>query len=228
MKKIKLIIFDWDDVFTLGSKKGYFKCYHETLKQLGIHLNSKEEEKRIRAKWGQTHREELAELLKENPELLDQACEVYEKKLFGDTFVECLELVRGSKELLERLSKKYVLTIATGLHSKLFYHQIVPKFGIPDVFSTVISAYDIDNPSKQKPSSFIANKILKEHKVLPDEAVLVGDAKNDVLMAQSTHITPIVVLTGHLTGEEAEQLGVEHIVSDVTKIEEILDKLNFS
>lgn len=38
---IKLIIFDWDDVFTLGSKEGYVYWLHETLVKLNIHLDPK-------------------------------------------------------------------------------------------------------------------------------------------------------------------------------------------
>lgn len=32
----KLIIFDWDDVIILGAKKGYYRCYEETLNELGV------------------------------------------------------------------------------------------------------------------------------------------------------------------------------------------------
>ena len=35
---LKLIAFDWDDVFTLGSTKGYLQCYHETLIEIGVEL----------------------------------------------------------------------------------------------------------------------------------------------------------------------------------------------
>jgi len=43
----KLIIFDWDDVIILGAKKGYYNCYKNTLKELGIVLDEKEIDKRI-------------------------------------------------------------------------------------------------------------------------------------------------------------------------------------
>ena len=33
---IKLLIFDWDDVITLGSKEGYYQCYRKTIKEFGI------------------------------------------------------------------------------------------------------------------------------------------------------------------------------------------------
>jgi beta-phosphoglucomutase-like phosphatase (HAD superfamily) len=44
---LKLIIFDWDDVFTLGSKEAYMSCLHETLRDLGISLDPTEEHQRI-------------------------------------------------------------------------------------------------------------------------------------------------------------------------------------
>ena len=61
-RKIKLIIFDWDDVFTLGSKEGYYACYHQALEGVGVQLKPEKERKRILTKWGQSHREELKEL----------------------------------------------------------------------------------------------------------------------------------------------------------------------
>lgn len=226
MSKIKLIIFDWDDVFTLGSKDGYFKCYHETLEELNVHLSPEEEKKRILVKWGQPHREELRELLKEKPELLDQACDIYEKKLFGNTFVDCLSLVPGAIELLYYLNKKYILAVATGLNSTIMKERVIPKFKVPNVFSQIISTYDIEDPKNHKPSPFIANEILKHHGVLPDEALLVGDAENDVLMAQSANIIPVVVLTGHLNKEEAKKLNVKYIIDNVTKINKVLEEIN--
>jgi hypothetical protein len=63
---IKLIIFDWDDVFTLGSKEGYFACYHKAINDVGVFLSPEEEHKRILAKWSKSFREELKELLKEH------------------------------------------------------------------------------------------------------------------------------------------------------------------
>ena len=226
MSEIKLIIFDWDDVFTLGSKDGYFKCYHETLEELEVHLSPEEEKKRILTKWGQPHREELRELLKEKSELLDQACVIYEKKLFGNTFTDCLSLVPGVIELLNRLNQKYILAVATGLNSTIMKERVIPKFKVPNVFSQIISTYDIEDPKNHKPSPYIANEILKKHGVLPGEALLVGDAENDVLMAQSANIIPVVVLTGHLIKTEAEQLNVKYIINDVTQIEKVLDELD--
>ena len=223
---IKLIVFDWDDVFTLGSKEGYFKCYHETLVELGVHLEPEEEKKRILAKWGKPHREELRELLKEHAELLDKSCEIYESKLFGNTFIDSLGIIPGTIKLVEKLSKKYILCVATGVNPEILKDKVIPKFNFPNVFKQIISSYDIGDVEKQKPHPYMVEQILKTQKVKPHEAVLVGDAKGDVTMARDAGLLPIVVLSGHLSKREAEELKVKYIIKDVTHLEHVLAELN--
>jgi phosphoglycolate phosphatase-like HAD superfamily hydrolase len=221
---IKLIIFDWDDVFTQGSTEGYYKCYHEAVVGVGVHLEPEVEKQRIGAKWGADHREEIAELLKEHPELVDNACELYEEHLFGDTFVDCLSVLPGSQELLSRLSKKYKLAVASGVHPKLLKERIMGKFNIPEVFSEIITAYDLDDPLKAKPHPHIAEEIMRRQNIATSETIMVGDAKNDVLMARNAGIEPVVVLTGHLSRQEADDLKVQNIIENVTRLETVLDK----
>jgi phosphoglycolate phosphatase-like HAD superfamily hydrolase len=219
---LKLIVFDWDDVITLGAKEGYFKCYHETLIELGVNLEPEEEKRRILAKWSKPHREELKELLKENPNLLDKACRIYEKKLFGDTFVNSLSLVPDANELLLTLKKKYTLCVATGQHPKILKERVMPKFGIPNVFTQIISTYDVDDPEKHKPHPHILYSIMEKQEVSSTETIFVGDARSDVLMARAAHVEPIVVLTGHLNRSEAEKLRVKYIISDVTGLKDLI------
>ena len=45
-------------------------------------------------------------------------------------------------------------------------------------------------------------------------------------MAYNAHVTPVVVLTGHLERKEAEELKVEYIIENITHIETVLDKIN--
>ncbi|HVF69942.1 MAG TPA: HAD family hydrolase [Xanthomonadales bacterium] len=219
---IKLIVFDWDDVFTLGSKEGYFKCYHEALKGVGVHLEPEEEKKRILAKWSKPHKEELKELLKEHPELVNKACKIYEEKFFSGIYVDHLSLVEGSRELLERLSKKYILAIATGANPHVLKDEVFPKFSIPDVFSQILYTYNIDDPEMHKPHPYMLTKIMNKQKAHQRETIFVGDAKTDVQMAQAANVTPVVVLTGHLNKKEAEELGVKYVIGDVTQIEKVL------
>lgn len=223
---VKLIIFDWDDVITLGSKGGYFKCYHETLVELGIFLEPDEEKRRILAKWSKPHREELRELLKERPELLDEACTIYESKLFGDAFVNELRVRDGTIELLNKLHSEYILCVATGMAPKILQDVVIPKFNIPNVFLQIVSTYDIDDVDKQKPHPYMLEQILTTQDISPNQAIFVGDARTDVIMARKAKVEPIVVLTGHLSKKEAEDLKVKYIIDNVIQLPRILNKLN--
>jgi HAD superfamily hydrolase (TIGR01509 family) len=222
---IKLIIFDWDDVFTQNSIKGYYKCYHEALKGVGITLSPDEEDKRIKAKWGSGHKAQLEYLLKEHPELVTEAVEIYQENFFGDTFVDCLTVIPGAQGFLKRLAQNYILTIATGAHPKFIKDRLFPKFHIPDVFSQVLTIYDIDDLAHAKPHPYMANKILEAQNVKPEHAVLVGDAASDMQMAWNAGVEPIAVLTGHLNRQEAKKLGVKHIIENVILLEPELKKL---
>jgi phosphoglycolate phosphatase len=225
---IKLIIFDWDDVFTQGSIAGYYKCYHEALKGVGITLSPEEEDKRIKARWGSGHKTQLEELLKEHLELVPRAVSIYRENLFGDTFVDCLTILPGSQEFLSDLAKRYKLAIATGAHPKILKERLLPKFNIPDVFTEIITIYDLDDPVHAKPHPFMANKIMKNLGLSPAETVLVGDAETDMEMARNAKVEPIAVLTGHLNRQQAEKLGIKHIIDNVTLVEAELERIKAS
>lgn len=223
---IKLIIFDWDDVFTQGSINGYFKCYSETLKTIGVDMPLDEQKRRIMPNWGKPHQPSIKALLKENPHLINKANKLYEKNLFGAPYLNSLTIIKGIIPFLKDLSKKYKLAIATGSHPKLLKEIVMKKFSIPNVFSVILTAYDLDDPKKTKPHPHSILEIIKKVGVSKKETVMVGDAKSDVLMALAAKVIPIVVLTGHLNKKGAENLGVNFIVKDVTKIEKVIEKIN--
>ncbi len=218
---IKLIIFDWDDVIIFGAKEGYYNCYKKTLKELAIVLDEKEIDKRIENTWGNIDRI-LSELLKENSNLIEKAGKVfYDKEFYGDTFVDSLKEMQGVNELLIRLKEKYKLAVASANKLDMIKDKIMPKFNIPNVFDQIVTAGDAP-AGKSKPDPYMLQLILKTQGVSNKETIFIGDAMNDVLMAKNAGVEPVVVLTGVLSKTQAEALGVKHILSDVTKIEEIL------
>lgn len=222
---IKLIIFDRDDVITIGSKEGYFACYRKAINSVGIYLTPEEEYRRILLKWGKIYKEEIKSLLIEYPELVEKATKIYEKVFWGDIFINNLKIISGTNQLLLRLKKKYLLAISTGNETKMIKEKIMTKFKIPDVFSELISSCDIENQKKTKPHPYMLKVIMTKLKVSPEETILVGDAIGDVIMAKNAKVTPIVVLTGQLSKQKAQELGVKYIVNNVTEIEQILRKI---
>lgn len=223
---IKLIIFDWDDVFTHGATEGYFACYHGALQKINVFLEPEEEKKRIKAKWGATIPEEFAELLMEKPELVDRGVEEFTKLMMGDTFVNHLKVVGDSPQLLKRLSTKYLLAIASGVNPQVLREKIFTKFSFPNVFKEIITVYDLDDPEHAKPHPYMPQEIMRKLNISPEETILVGDARGDMLMARSAGVIPVAVLTGHLNRQEADKLGIKHIIENVTKLEDVLSLLN--
>jgi HAD superfamily hydrolase (TIGR01509 family) len=223
---IKLIAFDWDDVITRGAKDGYFACYHQALLGVGVHLDPDEEHKRILAKWSKPHTEELAELLKEHPELVEEAAKFYEEHLFGDTYVNAQTPIAGINELLKRLKDKYILTVATGAHPRILKEKVIPRFKIPDVFAEIVSSYDIKDPEKRKPHPFIIQKMMTDQNISPAETVFVGDARSDIEMARAANVIPVAVLSGHMSKEDTDDLKIEYVIPDVTHLEGVLEKIN--
>ena len=223
---IKLIIFDWDDVFTQGSIKGYYRCYHEALLGVGATLDPDEVDKRIKAKWGAGHKAQLEYLLQEQPALVDKAVEIYQQHFFGDTFVDCLTVIPGAQAFLSDLAQRYKLAVATGSHPGILLKRLFPKFQIPDVFAQIMTIYDLDDMVHAKPHPFMAEKIMKTQGMTPAETTLVGDAVTDMQMAWSANIEPVAVLTGQLDRAQAEALGVRHIIERVTELESELGKFS--
>lgn len=98
----------------------------------------------------------------------------------------------------------------------------MPKFNIPHVFKEIVSVYTLPDPKYAKPHPKSAELILTKLGYSAEQAVVIGDAANDVKMAQAAGIQPVVVLTGHLTRHQAEELGVEDIIENVLNIESAL------
>jgi phosphoglycolate phosphatase len=219
----RLIIFDWDDVLTLGSKEGYFACYFEALKAVGVRMDEREARRRILAKWGSPHRIEIESLLREQPQLVDAACEAYRRHFARGTFLSQLRLPGDIPGLLERLRKSHTLAVATGQHPEFLKHTVIPTFNIPDVFSVIITAYDVPDRSFSKPHPWMIERILEITGIPRDEALMVGDARQDMEMARNAGVRAAAVLTGHLSRKEALEMGVDGILDTVLDLEEFLE-----
>ncbi len=221
---LKLIVFDWDDTFTLNSVEGYMACYTAAMHEIGQDRDYETVYKSARRFWGQPHEATFADLLNDTPELVQKACEFYEKHLFGGTYVSKLGIVNGAKDCIEDLSKSYKLAICTGAHPKVLKDTMV-RFGIPDIFETILSSYELDDASLAKPNSYMLEYVMNQTGCTPTETIMVGDGDNDVEMAQNAGVTPVTVLTGHLTEQEAQEMGVKHILPDIGHLDEAIEKI---
>jgi phosphoglycolate phosphatase-like HAD superfamily hydrolase len=167
----------------------------------------------------------MANILRDTPQLVPAATEVYEKLLYNGTFVNGVEAVAGTPELLTKLKGRYALALATGCPRQLLTETLMPKLGIPNIFDMIITSDEVE-PEQVKPSAFMLDTIMSRLGYKPDETIMVGDAVNDVLMAQNAGVEPVVVETGHLNRYRAEKMGVQHVIPDITHLGTLLDKMH--
>lgn len=218
---IKLVIFDFDGVIITGSNEGYFRCYHKALEKVSVRLEPAEERERILGIWGKGYKPQLEYLLKEHPNLLPKAIKAYESCYYSPIFSKDIRLVSGAYEVLRKLSEEYTLVIVSGMMRKTL-DGLLKQFKLAGFFKAVFSSDEIINPDDKKPAPFMLNKVVNELSISKEETVYIGDASSDIAMANNAGITPIVVLTGHLTKTEAEDLKVKYVISDITYLKPIL------
>ena len=218
---IKLIIFDWDDTIVLGAKEGYYDCYRGALKAVGVRLDEKTLIRRIKKRWGKKHQIEIKGLLKEYPDKVSAAIKEFKHLSFGTTFFNQLKFLPGTRKLLKDLEKKYILAVVTGSDlQRMRLSQGRLKLG--STFKQIVSSHNIKDPKKTKPHPYMVKLILEKQRVKPEEALLVGDSRQDILMAKAAGLRTVAVLTGHLTKKEAKDLKVDKIIPDVTYLKTFL------
>lgn len=220
---VKLIVLDWDDCIVQGSSEGYYACYADAIRENAIEVDSGTLIRQVRALWGRPHRDVIASIIGATHPQLDSVVHAYEGLIFTDTFSRNLSLVPGSKEALLVLKKNYALAVATGIPGHLLREHLLPRFGMQNIFSSIISSSELPDSARGKPYPDMLLRLLEKFAVLPSEALMVGDAQGDVLMAQAAGVPAVVVLTGQLTREGAEALGVQLVITSVSALPSVME-----
>jgi len=223
---IRALICDWDDVFTKGSLDGYFACYAHAVASVGRPLSEQEIRRRARSTWGKHPTQTMAALVPGEPQLVERAVAVYLESLFTDRFISRVRDVPGAVDTLERLARSGLrLGLATGVNPRLLREVILPRLGFRNVFHTILTSYDVADPAEQKPNAAFLRRVMAALEVGPDETVYVGDGPTDVQMAQAAGVEVVAVLTGYLTRAEAEAMGADAVLEDVTALPEWLTRI---
>lgn len=238
INKEGVIPFDVDGVLNEGSTPLYIRGIDIVLEDCDIKLDPVVLKAEVLERWGrppkrilmslidfaQEDRGPLSDRTKTGP-LKRHAAAVYDKYMTTE-FVEKIGKVDGAAETLEELSERYELGLNTSADKAVLMDHMLPKLGInPNLFNDdlVWTADDVLE-HQEKPDPYVINKILQATGFTPEQAVMVGDSATDVLSAHFAGVEPIVPLTGNLTEDEARELGVEYVITDITRLYEVLPR----
>ena len=125
------------------------------------------------------------------------------------SLIQLMEMEPGLKPLLKKLRPGVKTAVATNRSDTM--HRVLKEHGLEGYFDMVVSASDVARP-KPYPDPLI--KILEYFKVLPEEAVYVGDSEVDEQAAASAGI-PLIAY-------DNASLSAAFHISSLKEIEGIL------
>lgn len=215
MKNAQNILFDLDGTIS-DPKEGITKSIAYALTELGHKPPPLEALTRF---IGPPLREAFRELLG-NPEQVEEALALYRYRYAeqGRGMIENI-LYPAIPETLARLKDmEKRLFIATS-KPHLIATKVVHHFGLEGCFVKIYGP-ELDGTHSDK-SALIAH-LLDQEKILPHEAVMIGDRKYDMEGAIRNGVSAIGALWGYGTQEELRNAGAEILVSSPAALPDLL------
>ena len=118
---------------------------------------------------------------------------------YQDNLQQHSQLYPHVKEVLEQLTAfGFPLAIVTNKPHR-FTIPLLEAFGISDYFSHVLGG---DSLERMKPDPMPLTHLLSLWQLEPDELLMVGDSKNDILAAKAAGIASIGLTYGYNYGED--------------------------
>lgn len=183
---IKAIIFDLDGVL-VDSEPIHFKAHRRALDSFGIHLTLDDY-----MDFG---------VAKGDLNLYTKASQKYvvaidfekiaslKKELYKNLINEKSELMDGVIEVLETLSQKYILAIASS-GEKSAVSFILQKFDIEKYFDFIVTGNDVE---KVKPNPDIYLKVVELMDLKKEECIAIEDSESGLIAAKEAGIKCVVV-----------------------------------
>lgn len=109
------------------------------------------------------------------------------------------QLYTGVKDTLIQLKERgYRLAIVTN-KPEAFVQPIIDGLGLSHLFECIVGG---DTLSKRKPDPLPIHYACEQLAVTPDQCIMIGDSKNDILAAKAAQIPSIGLTYGYNYGED--------------------------
>ena len=197
---IKAVVFDVDGVL-IDNSSLIIEIFQEDARRAGLPIPSVEE---IIAIFGLPWEEMIETLLGKDKRYKQIHRDVWSK------YAQQTILASDIKEMLEVLKYKKGIVTSKPRESLIRHMGEYLKY-----FDSIIT---VEDTIKHKPDPDPLLKAIDQLDVKPEEVVYVGDHWRDYEMAKNAGTDFIGILSGALTKEEFEKIGVTKIVSSLKEI----------
>jgi len=192
MTSITAIFFDLDGTL-VDSSIGIHNAFTHTFKELGV---PSPDAKTIRGFMGPPLESSFAACLPK--ERISGAVQIY-RSYYKEKGIHEAQLFPQIVELLQELSKNYPLYITTTKNTPTA-QDMTKNLGIYHFFDGI---YGSSPEAPQKAD--VIRQALQTHQLAPEQAIIIGDTKFDMLGAQETGIQKLAVTWGF--GDKADLLN---------------------
>jgi phosphoglycolate phosphatase len=182
----RLLVFDWDGTI-IDSASTIAECIRDASRELGVAVPDRERASHV---IGLGRHDAMRIAVPGLPaQRYPEFVESYRKHFLERK--DAMLLFDGMRELLQHLSKKHVLAIATGksrrgLDRDLDFHQLKPLFAAS-------RCADETNP---KPHPAMLLELMQELAVEKGSALMIGDTSHDLEMARAAGVSALAVTYG--------------------------------
>lgn len=204
--KENCLIFDMDGTL-VNSQKNITSSVNHTRKFLGLEPIGQE----MIYEHINTPHTNLALKFYNQEEFSDETKEVFYKH-YIDECVKELHFYDGIKELLEKMSKKAKLAIATNAYD-VFAKKMMKHLGVVEYFDAIIGA---NTAQASKPDGQMAKYVIDKLHVKKQNTVLIGDSQKDELCALDAGVNFIFCEWGYGEYKSAQK----YLCKTSTKLEE--------
>ncbi|MEM2865606.1 MAG: HAD family hydrolase [Candidatus Hadarchaeales archaeon] len=178
--RVKAVLFDLDGVL-VDSLDVWYRSMNETLSKFGRERVGKGEY--LKRYWGFSLSKNF-ERLGLGREAVDYCLSRYEHHL------EEIQPFPETREVLEELRRRrFKLALVTNTPSRMV-QRLLSKLNLREFFHAVITGDDV---RKAKPHPDAVRKACRQLEVPPEQAVLVGDTRSDVLAGRSAKVVVVGV-----------------------------------
>ena len=214
MQKIRNILFDLDGTLT-DPMIGITKSVRHALNYFGIEVESLEE---LIPFIGPPLKKSFENFYGLSEADADKAVEVY-REYFSVTGLFENKVYEGIPELLAALKAENKRLFVATSKPTVFAKQILEHFGLAPYFEDICGSF-LSGERVEKID--VIRHVLDEHKLSPEETVMVGDRRFDVDSAKALGLLTIGVLYGYGSREEIEKAAPDKIATTVSDLQALL------
>ena len=209
--KLKLIIFDFDGTLA-DTRQLIVETMQQTIRELGLTPCTDEQ---CASMIGLPLKQAFIELIPMSDEMGDRCVDTYRRIFNENNVAYVIPTFPNVLDTLLRLSSNgYILTIASSRSRKSLL-DFVHTMQLEEVFPYILGADDVVH-AKPHPEPVL--RTLEAFGCSPDEVLVVGDMKYDILMGRRAGTHTCGVTYGNGTIEELKESGADLIIEDFREI----------